>query len=107
MVDVVFSISPNSGHPTRPSTDTVSTSSLPLVHRIRSLMRWTSGRELVETVSVEGRVGFPKLGEMENTTSTIFRLDNGGTAALHMDYLRPETSPSWETTDCGWRERAA
>lgn len=64
------------------------------IHMV-DLMRWTSGRELVETVSVEGRVGFPKLGEMENTTSTIFRLDNGGTAALHMDYLRPETSPSW------------
>jgi predicted dehydrogenase len=64
------------------------------IHMV-DLMRWTSGRELVETVSVEGRVGFPRLGEMENTTATIFRLDNGGTAALHLDYLRPDTSPTW------------
>ncbi len=64
------------------------------IHMV-DLMRWTSGRELVETVSVEGRVGFPQLGEMENTTATIFRLDNGGTDALHMDYLRPETAPTW------------
>jgi hypothetical protein len=33
--------------------------------------------------------------EMENTTATVFRLDNGGTAALHMDYLRPDTAPTW------------
>ena len=64
------------------------------VHMV-DLMRWTSGRELVETISVQGRVGFPHLQEMENTTATIFRLDNGGTAALHMDYLRPDTAPSW------------
>ena len=64
------------------------------IHMV-DLMRWTSGRELVETVSIEGRVGFPRLHEMENTTATIFRLDNGGTAALHMDYLRPDTAPTW------------
>ena len=64
------------------------------VHMV-DLMRWTSGRELVETISVQGRVGFPSLLEMENTTATIFRLDNGGTAALHMDYLRPDTAITW------------
>jgi hypothetical protein len=50
---------------------------------------------LVEAVSFQGRVGFPHLREMENTTATIFRLDNQGTAALHMDYLRPDTAPTW------------
>jgi predicted dehydrogenase len=64
------------------------------VHMV-DLMRWTSGRELVETVSFQGRVGFPQLRDMENTTATIFRLDNGGTAALHMDYLRPDTAHTW------------
>ncbi len=64
------------------------------VHMV-DLMRWISGRELVETASAEGRVGFPQLREMENTTATIFRLDNGGTAALHIDYLRPDTAPMW------------
>jgi predicted dehydrogenase len=64
------------------------------VHMV-DLMRWTSGRELVETMSFEGRVGFSQLRDMENTTATIFRLDNGGTAALHMDYLRPDTAAAW------------
>jgi len=63
------------------------------VHMV-DLMRFTSGRELVETVAFQSRVGFPELGDMENSTCTLFHLDNGGTAALRMDYLRPETAPS-------------
>lgn len=63
------------------------------VHMV-DLMRWTSGRELVETAAFQARVGYPEMGDMENTTSTIFRLDNGGTAALRMDYLRPGTAPT-------------
>ena len=49
---------------------------------------------MVETAAFQSRVGWPDLDEMENTTSTVFRLDNGGTAALRMDYLRPETAPT-------------
>jgi predicted dehydrogenase len=64
------------------------------IHMV-DLIRWTSGRELVEAVSFQGRVGFPHLRDMENTTATIFRLDNHGTAALHMDYLRPDTAATW------------
>lgn len=63
------------------------------VHMV-DLMRWTSGRELVETAAFQSRVGYPDMGDMENTTSTIFRLDNGGTAALRMDYLRPDAAPT-------------
>jgi len=64
------------------------------VHMV-DLMRWTSGRELVETVSLQSRVGHPELQDMENVTATIFRLDNGGIAALRMDYLRPDSAPTW------------
>src|ERR1700730_2603482 len=64
------------------------------VHMV-DLMRWTSGRELVETVSLQNRVGHSELQEMENVTGTIFRLDNGGIATLRMDYLRPDTAPTW------------
>jgi predicted dehydrogenase len=64
------------------------------VHMV-DLMRFTSSRELVQAVSFEGRVGHPELRDMENTTATIFQLDNRGTAALHIDYLRPDTAPSW------------
>ena len=63
------------------------------VHMV-DLMRFTSGREMLEAVSFQSRVGHSEMGDMENTTATIFRLDNGGTAALHMDYLRPETAPT-------------
>ncbi len=57
------------------------------------LMRWTSGREFTEVFTYQGQVGrFPEIGEMENTTGTVFRMDNGGVANLHMDFLRPETS---------------
>ena len=64
------------------------------VHMV-DLMRWSSGRELVEAASFQGRVDYPHLRQMENTTATVFRLDNGGTAALHMDYLRPDVAPTW------------
>jgi predicted dehydrogenase len=58
------------------------------------LMRWTSGRELTEAFSYQTRIGFPEIGDMENCTATLFRLDNGGMATLRMDYLRPETAPT-------------
>lgn len=58
------------------------------------LMRWTSGRNYVEVASFMGRVGFPGFGDMETTTTSSFRLDNGGTATLHMDYCQPETASS-------------
>lgn len=63
------------------------------VHMV-DLMRSISGRELVEAVSFQSHIGYPDYGQMENTTGTLFRLDNGGVAVLHMDYLRPETAPT-------------
>jgi predicted dehydrogenase len=32
--------------------------------------------------------------EFENNAAVAFRLDNGGTGTLRMDYLRPETAPT-------------
>jgi predicted dehydrogenase len=63
------------------------------IHMV-DLMRFIGGRDLVEAVSFEARVGFPEMGDLENTTATLFRLDNGGTAVLHLDYLRPEAAPT-------------
>ena len=57
------------------------------------LMRWTSSREFTHASSFMGRSGFRGLGDMETTTTTAIRLDNGGTADLHMDYCRPDTAP--------------
>ena len=58
------------------------------IHMI-DLMSFTSGRSFTQAASFQGHVAFPKLGDMQNVTATIFRLDNGGTATLRMDYLRP------------------
>jgi predicted dehydrogenase len=63
------------------------------VHMV-DLMRWISGREFVEAVSFQSHIGYPEYGTMENTTGSLFRLDNGGVAALHMDYLRPAPAPT-------------
>lgn len=61
------------------------------IHMI-DLMAFTSGRMFTQAASFEGHVGFPELGDMENATATIFRLDNGGTATLRMDYFRPQAA---------------
>lgn len=58
------------------------------IHMI-DLMSFTSGRIFSRTASFQGHLAFPELGDMQNVTSTVFRLDNGGTATLRMDYLRP------------------
>lgn len=63
------------------------------IHMV-DLMRYTSGREMVEAVSFQSRIGFPEIRDMENTAATLFRMDNGGVAALRLDYLRPETAPT-------------
>jgi predicted dehydrogenase len=65
------------------------------IHMI-DLMRHISGREFKEAFGYQAHIGFPNLGEMENVTASLFRLDNGGVAALRMDYLRTETAPTHE-----------
>lgn len=62
------------------------------IHMI-DLMRWSSGREFTEVVSMQAQVGATAgIGAMENTTATLFRLDNKGVGTLHMDYYRPESA---------------
>ncbi len=61
------------------------------IHSI-DLMLWVSGRSFTEAASLQSHVGFPEAGEMQNVTASVFRMDNGGCATLHMDYLRPATA---------------
>jgi predicted dehydrogenase len=64
------------------------------IHMI-DLMRFTSRREMMDAYSYRAQVSAPAgIGEMENTTGSVFRLDNGGVAMLHMDYCRPESAPT-------------
>ena len=62
------------------------------IHMI-DLMRWASGREYRQTFGFQSHVGFPELGDMENVTGSLFKLDNGGVAVLRMDFLRPSKAP--------------
>ena len=61
------------------------------IHMI-DLMTWVSGRRFTEVASYQGRVGFPEVRDMQNVTASVFRLDNGGSATLRMDYLRPSSA---------------
>ena len=70
------------------------------IHMI-DLMSFTSGRSFSQAASFQGHLAFPELGDMQNVTTTIFRLDNGGTATLRMDYLRPASVQATATTVCG------
>ncbi len=63
------------------------------IHMI-DLMRHCSGREMVEVAGYQSHVAFPEIGAMENVTAAVYKLDNGGVATLHMDYLRPDTAPA-------------
>jgi predicted dehydrogenase len=63
------------------------------IHMI-DLMSFTSSRRFVQASSFHGQVGIPGMGDLQNATATGFRLDNGGTATLRMDYFRPESADS-------------
>ena len=63
------------------------------IHMI-DLMRWASGREMIDAMSWQRRVGMPELKDQENVTASVFSLDNGGLAILRMDYLRPDSAPT-------------
>lgn len=63
------------------------------IHMI-DLMRWTSGREFRAVSGFQGIAGDLRQGAMETTAASSFRLDNGGTACLHMDYCRPGSAGS-------------
>jgi len=57
------------------------------------LMRYCGGRDLVEVAGYQSHVGYPEIGDMENVTAAVYKMDNGGVATLHMDYLRPDAAP--------------
>ena len=63
------------------------------IHMI-DLMRFTSGREMTAVASFQTRIAFPEIGDMENVTGSLFKLDNSGIGTLRMDYLRPQTAPT-------------
>jgi predicted dehydrogenase len=63
------------------------------IHMI-DLMRYCSGRDMVEVAGYQSHVAFPEIGAMENVTAAVYKLDNRGVGTLHMDYLRPDKAPA-------------
>jgi predicted dehydrogenase len=57
------------------------------------LIRWTGGHELRQVVGYKARIGFPEIGDMENVSASLFKLDNGGVADMRLDFLRPLKAP--------------
>lgn len=57
------------------------------------LIRWTTGLDFQSVAAVQGRVGeFPELGEGSNQASLLATLNNGASATIRLDYLRPSTT---------------
>jgi predicted dehydrogenase len=63
------------------------------IHMV-DLMRFTTGRDLVDAASFQAHIAHPEMKDMENTAVSIFRLDNGGNANLRLDYFRPAGATS-------------
>jgi len=59
------------------------------------LIRWTTGLDFQSIAAVHGRAGeFPELGEGNNQASLLATLNNGASATIRLDYLRPSTTPT-------------
>ena len=58
------------------------------------LIRWVSGRTFTEVMAYHSNAGNPQIKEMEDNATILVKLDNGGTACAHLDYLRPAAAPS-------------
>jgi predicted dehydrogenase len=63
------------------------------IHAI-DLIRWCSGREFTEVMAYCANSGHPEMGDLEDNGCIIGRLDNGASAAIHLDYCRPAAAPT-------------
>lgn len=58
------------------------------------LLRWITRLDFTHVAAFHGRIGKPEMKETEDHASLLFRLSNGASATVRLDYLRPETAPS-------------
>lgn len=79
--------------------------------------RWVSGLEYTQVAALHGNLNHPEYPGCEDQGGILFRFENGGTAIVNLDYLRPSTAPTHgddrlriagtegiiEVTDCGTR----
>jgi len=58
------------------------------IHSV-DLIRWCTGREFTEVTAYQSNVGHPEAHDMEDNAVMILKMDNGGSACVHLDYCRP------------------
>ncbi len=58
------------------------------------LIRYTSGCHFVSGAGYQGNVGHPAMGDMEDSACLALQLDNGASAAVRLDYCRPQAAPT-------------
>ncbi|RLG95329.1 hypothetical protein DRO37_02695 [Candidatus Bathyarchaeota archaeon] len=63
------------------------------IHMV-DLIRWCTGREFTEVMAYQSNVGHPEVNEMEDNAVMILKMDNGGSACIHLDYCRPMKAPT-------------
>ncbi len=61
------------------------------IHAV-DLVRWCSGREFTEVTAYQSNVGHPQVHDMEDNAVMILKMDNGGSACIHLDYCRPSAA---------------
>jgi predicted dehydrogenase len=57
-------------------------------------VQWVSGRQLKRVIGRQNNLSRPQFGSMEDHLALLMELDNGGTAVVHADFLRPAASPT-------------
>ncbi len=57
-------------------------------------VRFVTGCELTHVCGHQGNVAKPDYDEMEDHVAVCYALDNGGSALVHADFLRPAAAPS-------------
>jgi predicted dehydrogenase len=63
------------------------------IHSV-DLIRWCTGREFNEVMAYQSNVGHPEVNEMEDNAVLLLKMDNGGSACIHLDYCRPMSAPT-------------
>jgi predicted dehydrogenase len=59
------------------------------------LMMWVTGQGFTPVGAHQAHIGMDaELGSVENTAAALFRMDNSGTAAVRLDYLRTPKAPT-------------
>jgi len=63
------------------------------IHSV-DLIRWCTGAEFEEVMAYQSNAGHPEVHEMEDNAVLLLKMDNGGSACVHLDYCRPTSAPT-------------